>query len=131
MEINVKGNAITFVRGEKDPKFYGVAKAKGEHALFHYLKKYLNSLGFSFIKKRIQADGHLMGDEFQPYLRSKTNSEGVYIAIYSSFYVLRGAEKDWNEGKVILSIIYNDYTKVQKSKQLVRKILGGKDNMIY
>ena len=90
--------SVTFVREAGDPTFHGIKHAKGEHALFYFLKKWLNEHGFRFIKKRAQKDGHMVGDEFQPYLRSE------HICIISGFYALRGANEDWNKGEVTLDV---------------------------
>ena len=100
--FGLDGGFVTFHRDSTDPKFYGVKFAKGEHALFHYLKGWLNDRGFSLVKKRVQADGHLMGDEYQPYLRA-TN-----VMIVSQFYALRGAEEDWNGGTVTLGLVCDE-----------------------
>ena len=103
VEWNETGSAVTFIREEGDPKFYGIREAKGEHALLHYLKKHFNAEGNDFIKKRVEKDGHMMGDEYQPYLRTRNaKSKGLNCCIYSGFYALRGANTDWNEGKVTL-----------------------------
>ncbi len=103
MQVKITGDnecgQIEFTREATDPKFYGIAGAKGEHALFHFIKKWLNERGFDCIKKRAQSDGHMVGDEFQPYLRER---KGKWCII-SGFYALRGANEDWNEGLVDLN----------------------------
>jgi len=94
---------VTFIREDGDPKFYGKRCAKGEHALFHFIKTRLNESGNDFIKKRAQRDGHLLGDEYQPYIRTRSaTSKGKNLVIFSGFYALRGAEADWNDGAVTL-----------------------------
>ena len=104
MKIVWYENAVKFIREENDPKFYGIRFAKGEHNLFHFLKEALNAGGANdFIKKRAQKDGHMLGDEFQPYLRTRSpRSPGRNVMIYSGFYALRGANEDWNQGEVTL-----------------------------
>ena len=61
--------SVTFHREASDPKFHGSRHAKGEHALFRFIGKWLNAHGFDVIKKRAQKDGHMIGDQYQPYLR--------------------------------------------------------------
>ena len=109
---------VTFIRGEDDPKFYGNVHAKGEHALFYFIKRWLNARGFNLIKKRAQQDGHMLGDEYQPYLRCMSKTAlargcdnpkingwvSPHIMIYSGIYAIRGANEDWNEGKTELQI---------------------------
>ena len=103
MKIEWKDHSLTLTREPGDPKFYGKRGAKGEHALFHYLKQALNAQGNDLIKKRAQRDGHLMGDKYQPYLRTRSvKSPGRNVAIFSGFYALRGANEDWNAGQVTL-----------------------------
>lgn len=97
---------VIFTREAGDPKFHGTAGAKGEHALFHFIKKWMNARGFDLIKKRAQKDGHLVGDQYQPYLRSKKVVDGIpNLMIISGFYNLRGANEDWNNGSVTLEVI--------------------------
>lgn len=95
---------VTFFREPGDPKFYGFKLAAGEHKLFHFLKRKLNEEGNDLIKKRIQKDGHMMGDQYQPYIRTrKRTSKGLNIQIFSGFYALHGANEDWNkDGEVTL-----------------------------
>jgi hypothetical protein len=93
---------VVLTREDSDPKFHGILHAKGEHALFYFIKKWLNARGFSLIKKRAQNDGHLV-DEYQPYLRSKKGIPDLMII--SGFYALRGANEDWNKGSVTLEVI--------------------------
>ncbi|MCK9462622.1 MAG: hypothetical protein M0R80_23635 [Proteobacteria bacterium] len=98
-----ENGSVTFVREAGDPTFYGIKHAKGEHALFYFIKKWLNERGFTFIKKCAQKDGCMVGDEFQPYLRWAT-MDAPCICIISGFYALRGANEDWNKGEVTLNV---------------------------
>jgi len=104
---------VTFIREDGDPKFYGMKHAKGEHALMAYLKKWLNARGFDFIKKRVQDDGHMVGDEYQPYLRCRAKGKKQLknshpFALISGFYALYGTNEDWNKGKVDLILYGSD-----------------------
>jgi len=109
MKVKFNLNSVTLTREPGDPKFYGKC-AKGEHLLLHYLCKWLNARGFKLIKKRIEADseefGHMMGDQYQPYLRPPKRSpgDGPHIFIVSGFYALRDANEDWNAGEVVLNV---------------------------
>lgn len=103
--LSTDGGSVTFYREPGDRKYYGLQHASGEHNLFYNIKKWLNQHGFDVIKKRAQSDGHMLGDEYQPYIRVyKRNSFAPHIAIYSGFYALRGANEDWNEGEVTLLV---------------------------
>lgn len=104
MKVSFTQGSVTFTREKDDPKFYGVGHAKGDHAFMHFVKKWLNERGFNLIKKRLTSDGHLMGDEFQPYLCSKDgkDTEAPHIYLYNGDWQIRGANEDWNKGEAIL-----------------------------
>ena len=110
--IDNECGCIELTREATDPKFYGVAWAKGESALFYFIKKWLNEHGFDCIKKRAQKDGHLVWDEYQPYLRDRKGD----WCIISGFYALRGANEDWNEGCVDLNF-HGDAIKFREKLQ--------------
>lgn len=94
---------IVVTREDTDPKYYGTQFAKGEHALFHAIKKQLQTeYGYDVIKKRAQKDGHMIGDEYQPYIRTRSKKKGFMI--YSGFYAVRGANEDFNNGSVELFV---------------------------
>lgn len=105
MKATLDGCKIIFTREQGDPKFHGIRQAKGEHGLLHFIKEWLNARGFGLAKKLVQKDGHLMGDQYQPYLRTRKPSKGQpHICIVSGFYAIRGANEDWNEGEVALDL---------------------------
>ena len=73
--------SVTFYRESGDPRFHGLRFAKGEHALFRFIARWLDARGFDVIKKRAQKDGHLIGDQYQPYLRcSKPRAGGRMLS---------------------------------------------------
>ncbi len=127
--FSLTGSYVTFTREDGDPRFHGTRSAEGEHALLHYLKQWLNARGFVLIKKRVQKDGHLMEDQFQPYLRSKNGMKerasvtAPHIYLVSGFYALRGANEDWNEGRVTLEL-HGDVFGAQPDWQERIKALG-------
>jgi len=68
------------------------------------MKIVLNNNGFDLIKKRMHKDGHLV-DDMQQYLRTRhKRSNTPHIMIHSPFFAFRGAEQDWNEGEVVLTL---------------------------
>ncbi len=107
VEIKMSGNdfgTCKVNRESGDPKFYGVRNAAGESKLFHHMKAELKKQGFNFIKKRMHKDGHMV-DEMQQYLRErKADKNGRRLAIYNSNWAINGAEVDFNQGEVILSV---------------------------
>jgi hypothetical protein len=113
-------SCVTFYREPGDPKFHGLKFAKGELALFRYLARWLNVRGFDVIKKRAQLDGHMIGDQYQPYLRCAKPRAGVpHVMVWSGFYALRGANQDWNEGQVSLLLEADCFEKGQATEALV------------
>jgi hypothetical protein len=114
---------VVFHREVGDRRYYGVRRAAGEHALFHAIRVFLNSHGFSVIKKRAWKDGHLL-DDYQPYVRARSPRVGIpHIAIWNGLYALRGTNEAWNkEGKVILLLETDIYGTWQNSLELIRAI---------
>lgn len=107
MKLKFKGNSLIVTREENDPKYYGVANAKGESNLLHAIKTQLNKEGYSLIKKRMWKDGHLV-DDMQQYIRTSKKGAGkADIYIYNHNWNIRGAEDDFNKGKVVLHVDYN------------------------
>lgn len=117
MNIKVDSSYVTFVREDSDPKFYGAQQAKGESGLFHWLKQQIamkhHDLPLNFpkdwIKKRMWKDGHMVS-ELQQYLRTRKpisiaeDGTLLHLCMYNGHWAIRGAEEDWNEGSVTLSM---------------------------
>ncbi len=115
MRIKFDKRTVSFLREDNDPKFYGVAFARGESQFFHWIKKVLKKghpdipeyFPRNFIKKRMWKDGHMV-DCMQQYLRTnkpvvKTGQgDKLYICLYNPNWSISGAEKNWNEGEVSL-----------------------------
>ena len=113
-------SCVTFYREAGDPRFDGIRFAKGEHALFRFVARWLNARGFDVIKKRAQKDGHMIGDQYQPYLRCRKPRAGVpHVMVWSGFYALRGANEDWNKGQVSLLLETDCFEKGQDTGALV------------
>jgi len=108
MKVQLKGNACIVTKEKGDKNFYGVVNAAGESALLYHVKNILNKQGYDLIKKRMHKDGHLVSD-MQQYLRArKKNSDNTKnICIYNPNWLVEGAEVDYNQGQVILSVEYN------------------------
>ena len=123
MRATIKNGTITFHREKFDPKFHGIKLAKGEHSLFRLIAKWLNERGFDVIKKRASKDGHMIGDEYQPYIRTrKHTSNAPHIMIWSGFYALRGANEDWNQGEVTLRLETDCFETGQDTMSMLRTI---------
>lgn len=107
MKLDFINNALQVTREANDPKYYGVLNGAGESNLFHAIKVELNKQGYDLIKKRMWKDGHLV-DDMQQYLRTRKKGAGkADIYIYSNFWAIRGANEDFNNGSVTLSVDYN------------------------
>ena len=71
-------------------------------------------------KEAAQLDGHLIGDPFQPYIRTRKPRPGVpHIMVWSGFYALRGANEDWNHGQVTLLLETDCFERNQNTEALV------------
>jgi hypothetical protein len=105
-KITIGESTVKVEREEGDPKFYGVAGAKGESNFLYWLKGILNKEphGLDLIKKRMWKDGHLV-DDMQQYLRTRTIKKGQpYIMLYNNHWAINGLEEDWNAGEAILTL---------------------------
>lgn len=109
--IGKGGGSLILIKERGDRHIYGDRHAQGEHLLLYKAKLLLNRLGFSLIKKRAQLDGHMIGDQFQPYLRPRNErSEAPHIYIFNGCYALYGANREWNkQGKVRLEVHGNAF----------------------
>lgn len=117
MKLKIDSHTITLYREDGDPKFYGVTNAAGESGLLHYLKNELNSRGFHLIKKRMWKDGHMV-DEMQQYLRTdKARPDVPNVFIWNGSWAIRGAEQDWNEGRVTLEMDFDVFEKNNSTDQ--------------
>jgi hypothetical protein len=126
MNARFSEGCVTFTREPGDPRFHGARFAKGEHALFRFLARWLNARGFDLIKKRAWKDGHLIGDEFQPYLRTRKPRQGVpHVMVWSGFYAPHGANEDWNrDGQVELLLEVDCFEKGQATETMIRSLCG-------
>lgn len=132
MKAVFESGCVTFTREPGDPKFYGTCGAKGEKALFHFIVKWLNARGFQLIKKLIQRDGHMMGDQFQSYIRTPTRhrKDVPHIYIVSGFYALRGANDDWNKkGEVTLMLHTDVFEQDQQTYRMIHDLCQGREDM--
>jgi hypothetical protein len=95
---------VTLTREEGDRKYYGTQGARGERQLLTLLMKWLNERGFRLIICCPGDDGHMMGDEYQRYLRPPMKDmhrarpivDRPQVFIYSGNYAIAGANEDWN-----------------------------------
>lgn len=112
---------VTFYREAGDSRFHGGKFARGEHRLFRFIARWLNARGFDLIKKRAQLDGHMIGDSYQPYVRTRKPKAGVpHIYLWSGFYAFRGANEDWNtDGQVSLLLETDCFLKGQDTEALI------------
>lgn len=87
---------------------------RAEHQLLHQLKQRLNLCGFHLIKKRIQKDGHMWGDEATPYLRAADKSRKFpHIHIVDTMYATRSSAEDFNKRDVVELTLGGDIWELQ------------------
>ncbi len=105
MKVELGTHTCTVEREPGDPKFRDGRWGSGESRLLYHVKRVLNARGHDLIKKRIQADGHLMGDETTQYLRSRNIRKAPVLAIYDSNWQLRNSAEEFNRtGRVVLKV---------------------------
>lgn len=105
MRLEFEKYKLRVIREPSDPKYYGVVNAAGESKLLYAVKNQLNAQGWDLVKKRMWKDGHLVG-EMQQYLRSRKPSGNPEkdIYIWNGHWQIHGAEKDFNNGEVVLIV---------------------------
>ena len=110
MKVILHKTTCTVIKEDGDPHFSGVRNAAGESRLLYHLKNILNSHGFSFIKKRMWRDGHLV-DDMKQYLRVKKEKTNGIFCIHNPMWCVQGADYYLNEyGEVRLQIEWGDDT---------------------
>lgn len=77
-----------------------------ESVFLYHVKNELIRQGHDVIKKRMHKDGHLVSDT-QQYIRSRHFTKPGSFCIFSGFYAIRGANEDYNAGKVVLEMVYD------------------------
>jgi hypothetical protein len=113
MKIKFEQSRLVVTREATDPKFYNGGKnswGSAESRLLHHIKKALIAEGYDVIKKRMQKDGHLYGNEQTQYIRSRVIKKGApYFMIYDGQWAIRQLQEDWNEkGEVILLVEHGE-----------------------
>jgi hypothetical protein len=90
-----------------DPKYYN------DSTLLHQVKKALIAQGYDVIKKRMQKDGHMYGDETTQYIRTRGKRPGPdSFYVWDRHYAVRTLYQRWNEdGGLRLEINFNIWNK--------------------
>lgn len=105
MKVVLKETCCIVTKEKTDKKIYGIVNAAGESALLYKVKQELIRQGHKVIKKRMTKDklfSHMV-DDMQQYIRTKKGYKPSFW-IYNSNWNVEGAEKDFNQGEVILSV---------------------------
>jgi hypothetical protein len=104
MKIHADGNTLTLIREETDPIFRDGGWGTAESRLLHHAKKRLQAAGFDVVKRRLHADGHMMGDARSQYIRERKHR----FYVYDGNWQIRDAAEEFNrEGKVTLFVRFN------------------------
>lgn len=99
IQLNFNTRECIVTREPDDPKFYGAYV--GESRLLYHIVQKLREQGHDVIKKRMWKDGHLVDDK-QQYIRTRDVNTGFMI--WNHRWNIVGAEQDYNNGQVILSL---------------------------
>lgn len=98
MKVEIDGAVVHVEREPSDPRFYGKGWAP-THRLFYHVRNALRAQGLDVVKRRLSADGHLMGDDETPYIRERRGR----WAIVDDNWQIRDAAQDFNrDGRVTL-----------------------------
>ena len=100
MRVTLSTHTVRLDCEPGDPKYYGRGWAP-THRLLYHARNALRAQGLDVIKRRLSADGHLMGDDETPYLRDR----GWAYAILDERWAVRDLAEDWNRlGTVTLTL---------------------------
>lgn len=94
MQVELREGTCVVTREPGDPKEYR------EHTLLYHVRNVLRAQGHDVVKRRMQADGHLMGDETLPYLRERR----WHFSIYDGSWQIRSMVDDYNAGRLVLNV---------------------------
>ena len=104
MKVTLEQSRCTVEREPSDPMPRGGSWGSAESHLYHQIKLALQKQGFDVIKKRIQSDGHMYGDETLPYIRERNHA----FYIYDGEYAIRNIVEQYKQaGKVTLLVQHN------------------------
>lgn len=107
MILSMNKNTLTVSKSDDKERYYS------ESAIFHAIKKMLNSLGHDLVKKSTQSDGHMFGDNYTYYLRDRQWN----WCIIDGDWMLRILNKDFNtDGSVSLQIVGWTYHPITLTK---------------
>ncbi|WP_422451921.1 hypothetical protein [Endozoicomonas sp. ALC066] len=95
MEVKLQEHTCKVYRTENDPPIYT------ESAFYHKLKLALQAQGHGVVKKLMWKDGHLMGDDKLPYIRSRTPRKDPELMIFDPAWAVRDIAKDYRNQRVV------------------------------
>lgn len=105
MKVELKDNVCIVTTTIGDRKYRNSGWGSAESHLLHHVKQRLVRQGHDVIKRRMHADGHMMGDERTQYIRER----GHKFYIYDEKWQLRDLAADFNEyGRVELTVQRNE-----------------------
>lgn len=93
LDLTRASGTVTIHREPSDPRY------RTEHTLLYHVRNVLRAQGHDVIKRRMSADGHLMGDDTLPYLRERRGR----WAIYDQSWQIRAMHEAFNAGAVRLT----------------------------
>ena len=100
--LNHKSCLVERQPGDRIPRDGGWGTA--ESRLYYWIKRELQKQGHDVIKRRMQADGHMYGDDKLPYIRDRKHA----FYIYDGEYAVRSiVEQFKDKGQVILLVQRN------------------------
>lgn len=94
MKLQTRGDRVTVTRDDTDKRIYS------ESAFWYAVRNTLRGSGRDVVKRLMQKDGHMMGDNSTYYVRARNWD----FAIFDGDWAVRDLAKDYREnGTVILT----------------------------
>ncbi len=105
MKVTLEKNRCVVEREPADPLPRAGGWGTAESRLWYWIKKKLLAQGLDVIKKRMQSDGHMYGDEKLPYIRERKHA----FYIYDGEYAIRDIVEQYKErGRIVLLVQRNE-----------------------
>jgi hypothetical protein len=107
VKVELKDTHCLVTREPGDPTFRDGGWGSAESRFLHHVKRELVKQGHDVIKRRLQADDHLMGDETTQYIRERRHK----FYIYDNKWAIRNLAEAFNaDGQIALAVQRNDAT---------------------
>lgn len=101
MRVTLENHRCIVERESGDKRLRKGGWGSAESQFWHWVKLELQKQGFDVIKRRMQSDGHLYGDEKLPYIRHRKNA----FYVYDGEWAVRDIVESFSKGETIILLV--------------------------